>query len=116
VPPSNDLEGLLVGGYELEIEQIRRAAGAAQSAGDQLAGLDVGCRIGAGAGFLPGAQSGKQLQLLEDSWLRRAREFSDSLIDHGTKLTWAAGDYITDDAKAAAAFQPVHVGGHREFL
>jgi hypothetical protein len=30
-------------------------------------------------------------------------------------LTLAADGYATDDAKAAEAFKPVHVGGQKEF-
>ena len=103
-------------GYELEIDQLRRAAVAARSAGEQLATLEVGCRIGGAVGALWGSKSGEQLRMLEDSWVRRGREYSTSLVDHATKLTWAAGDYATDDGKAAEAFKPVHVGGQQEYL
>jgi hypothetical protein len=115
---SSDYErgGIPVSGYELEIAQILRAAVAARSAGDQLAKLDVGCGIGGGVGALRGSRSGELLHRLEDNWLRRRRDFSGSLIDHATKLTWAAGDYATNDAKAAEAFTPPRAGGPREYL
>lgn len=102
-------------GYELEIEQIRRAAAAARSAGDQLATMEVGCRIGGVYGALWRSRSAEQVHTLEDSWLRRAKEVTDSLIRHATTLTWAAGDYATNEAMAAEAFKPVHVGGQKEY-
>lgn len=105
----------IVDGYELEIEQIHRAASAARSAGDQLAAMEVGCRIGGVSGALCRSRSGEQVRILEDSWLRRGREFSSSLVDHGTKLTWAAGDYATNDALAEEAFRPVRVGGQERY-
>jgi hypothetical protein len=103
-------------GYELEIEQIRRAGAAAQSAGDQLANLDLGCEIGGGYGALPGAKCGEQFRTLEDTWLRHGREFSGSLQSHATNLTWAADDYNVHEDQARQAFEQVHVGGRKETL
>jgi len=103
-------------GYELEIEQIRRAGAAAQSAGDQLANLDVGCEIGTGSGALPGATCAGRFRALEDSWLRQGRDFSGSLIGHANNLAGAAADYDAHEDHAKEALDQVHIGGQKESL
>lgn len=60
-------------GYGLEIDQLRRAAAAARSAGEALAALEVGCRLGGAVGSLPGARSGESLRQLQDSWVLQGR-------------------------------------------
>nr|CTQ96800.1 hypothetical protein [Kibdelosporangium sp. MJ126-NF4] len=53
---------------------------------------------------LRGSKSGARVHELEESWLNQGRRSTKRLIDHATKLTWAAGDYTVDEHKAKEAF------------
>jgi hypothetical protein len=104
-----------VAGFELEIEQIRRAAGAARSGGDQLGTVDAGATMGGVPAALLGSRSGGPIATLADSWRQQVTFWGNGLIDHATNLAASADLYAANESAAAEVFAPVHVGGAEEY-
>ena len=101
-------------GYELEIEQIRRAAAAARSGGDQLGKVDAAATTSGVPAALPGARSGPRITDLAETWQQQATRWSGGLLDHAAHLAASADLYAANEAAATDVFAPVHVGGQEE--
>lgn len=98
-------------GYEVEINQLRRAAAAAQSCADQLAQADVAVTVREVPAALPGSQSGPQLIKLAGLWRATLSDSSRAWHGHSTSLTQSADQYTANDSAAAEVFTPA---GHRQ--
>jgi hypothetical protein len=109
-------EGVAVGGYELEIDQLRRAATATRSCGDQLGKVDAAAAISAVFPALPGSRSAPPIAKLANSWRGEVTGLSQRFLGHATSLTQSADLYAANESAAAEAFTPVSVDdGRGEF-
>lgn len=98
-------------GYELEIEQLRRAATAARSGGDQLDKVDASASMSAVPPAMPGSRCAGPLARLADTWRQQVTWWSSSLTSHGKNLAQSADLYAANEATAADVFASVHTGG-----
>lgn len=87
-------------GYEVAIEEIRKAAAAVTSAGEQAAGVDVAGALSGVAGALPGSRSAQAATGAAKAWEQQEREWSREAKDYGENLRKTADHYATSDQAA----------------
>lgn len=95
-------------GYEVEIDQLRGAAAAARSCGDQLGQVDAAASINAVPAALPGSRSGSPITKLANSWQGEVTGLNRGFLGHATSLTQSADLYAANDTAAAEVFAPVN--------
>lgn len=100
-----------MGGYDLELQQLRRAANAAWSGGDQLGKVDAQGSVSAVPAALPGSRSAGPIARLADSWRQQVVHWSAALLNYASGLAQSADLYAANDAAAAEAFGGVRAGG-----
>lgn len=89
-------------GYEVVLGEIRNAAGAAGSAGDQVAAIALSeATAGAGAA-LPGSRTTDAIARLGTAWDSRTAGWSADARGYATSLTEAADGYEANEAAAEA--------------
>lgn len=100
-------------GYELEIDQLRRAADAARSCGDQLGEVDAAATVDAVPAALPGSRSASPITTLANSWREQVSHLGGGFLGHATSVTQSADLYAANDNAAAEVFKPVYVDDGR---
>lgn len=100
-------------GYEVEIAQLRQAASAAQSCGDQLGEVDAAATMTGVPGALPGSRSGSPIKKLAGAWRGQVTHLSRRFVSHATSLTQSADRDAANETAAAEVFTPVSVDDTR---
>ncbi|AXB47078.1 hypothetical protein [Amycolatopsis albispora] len=94
-------------GYEVQLDALRRAAGAAGSAAEQVSAVDLAGALGEAAAALPGARCVRAIETLGAAWSDDIRDWTTRAKDHGQSLTAAADGYAGNDAAVARDFHEV---------
>ncbi|GAA3011954.1 hypothetical protein [Actinokineospora diospyrosa] len=91
-------------GYNVNVEGLRRAAKAADSAGDQAAQVKLGEAVTPVSEAMPGSASAGQAKALAAAWNNRMRDWSADIVLLSGNITTSANDYEKDEAAAAQDF------------
>lgn len=91
-------------GYEADIEQLRRAADAATSVGEQAREIDLGGSVNRVATGLPGSESAVAAAKLAGAWEQRLTTWATDIRGFGDAVSAAASSYAASDEAAAEAF------------
>ncbi|MFD3508840.1 hypothetical protein [Nocardia sp. NPDC058666] len=94
-----------MGGFEVEIRQLREAAGAAGSAATQARAVHPGTGLDAIATALPGGDAAKKAPTLSTTFDDRAKDWADEIGRWNTSITSAAKLYSENEAAAKEAFR-----------
>lgn len=105
--------GVAVSGYELEIDQLRRAATAARSCGDQLGKVDPAATMKAVSAAISGSRSASPIAALANSWREQVTHLKGGFLGHAMSLTQSADLYAANESVAAEVFTPVFVDDGR---
>ena len=87
-------------GYEVVIAELRKAGGAAVSAGEQAAAVDLGAAISGVSAALPGSRSAQAVVGLADAWGKMITQWSEAATRHGQGMSSSADLYSTNDKAA----------------
>lgn len=87
-------------GFDVVIEELRRAGKAAVSAGEQAHSVDLGSTVAGVPGALPGSVSATSVQKAAHTWSTRIKNWSTRVDTHGRSLATAADNYAANDTAA----------------
>lgn len=92
-------------GYEVEIEELRRAADAVTSAGEQASEVKSSPAVTGVPDAMPGSETSPAITDWAD-WFDRERlnAWSTAALEHGDRLTESADRYAEDEEAATRAF------------
>ncbi|RKT55822.1 hypothetical protein [Saccharothrix australiensis] len=93
-----------MGGYEVDLAGLRKAAAAAASAGEQAGRIGLGDAPRGVPGALPGSEAAATAPKLADAWDRRLAAWSAEVAAFAAGLSASADRYATDEAAAARDF------------
>jgi hypothetical protein len=91
-------------GYEADIAGLRKAAGAASSAGEQAKQIHLGDGPHGVPAGMPGSQSATKADPLAQAWQDRLSTWAADIGQFGTDVAGAADDYERNDAAAERDF------------
>jgi hypothetical protein len=101
-------------GYEVVMEAIEKAAGAAGRAAEGVKPVDLAGTLAGVAQGLPGGTAIEAARLLGDVWGRELPTWARNMGDYSTQLSTAAHRYRTDEDAAEADLRAVaRSGGSR---
>ncbi len=89
-------------GYEVVIDQLRKAGSAATSAGEQAAQVDLASAISGVPDALTGGRSAGAATRLGVEWARKITEWGGEVRAIGEEISSSADLYATNEAAAAA--------------
>jgi hypothetical protein len=96
-------------GYAADIAEIRSAASAARSAGEQASAVEVRSAVAGVTTALPGAASGPAIAKWADHFTTvECQSWGSWAMRHADHLTAAADTYAANEQAAAEAFTPAH--------
>ncbi|MEV7554842.1 hypothetical protein AB0N89_34945 [Amycolatopsis sp. NPDC089917] len=90
----------MAGGYEVVLEAIGAASGAAKQASDDVGKVDLAATLADVAAGLPGGVSGEAARLLADSWGRAVPGWAENTSDYAARLDEAAVRYRSNELSA----------------
>lgn len=93
-----------MGGYEADIDQLRRSADAATSVGEQAGGIGLGESVSSVATGLPGSESAVVATTLSSAWEERLGTWAADIRRFGESVSAAADGYAASDETAEQAF------------
>lgn len=93
-----------MGGYEADIEQLRRSAHAATSVGEQASEIDLGAGVNGVATGLAGSKSAAAAVKLADAWQERLGTWAADIHRFGEAVSATADGYAASDEAAEEAF------------
>jgi len=104
--PSTDIQyRATVGGFEVQIGQLRNAAKAAGSAADQARPVNPGAALDAIATALPGGAAATSAPVLASTFDERAKGWAGEIDRWSESVTSAAQAYSDSDDSAKRAFE-----------
>jgi hypothetical protein len=95
-----------VGGFEVQIEQLRAAAKAAGSAADQARAVDPGTGLDAIATALPGGVAATRAPTLASTFNQRGEGWAGEIDKWSESVTSVAKKYSENEDDAKRAFGP----------
>jgi hypothetical protein len=93
-----------VSGFEVQIGQLRKAAGAAESAATQARAVDPGTGLDVIATALPGGDAATLAPTLATTFNDRAGQWAGAIDQWGTSVAAAAKRYAESDDEARRVF------------
>ncbi|MGC7095642.1 type VII secretion target [Amycolatopsis lurida] len=97
-------------GYEVQLEALRRAALAADSAAEQVSAADLASALGEAVAGLPGARCARAVEAVGEAWRGDLADWASQARGYGQSLTGAADGYARNDAAVAQDFHGVRIG------
>ncbi|EMD26891.1 hypothetical protein [Amycolatopsis azurea] len=91
----------MAGGYEVVLEAIGAASGAAKRASDDVGKVDLAATLADVAAGLPGGVSGEAARLLADAWGRAVPGWVANTSDYAARLDEAAVRYRSNEQAAS---------------
>ncbi|EME62999.1 hypothetical protein [Amycolatopsis decaplanina] len=91
----------MAGGYEVALEAIGAASGAAKRASDDVGKVDLAATLADVADGLPGGVSGEAARLLADAWGRAVPGWAGNTADYAERLDEAAVRYRSNEQEAS---------------
>lgn len=88
------------GGYEVVLNTIDAASGAARRAADAVKPVDLASTLGGVAPGLPGGVSGEAARLLADRWGRAVSDWVKNTGDYASQLDTAVRGYRSNEQSA----------------
>lgn len=98
-------------GYQAKIDDLRRAAKAAGSAGEQVAEVDLPGAIRNAVDGMPGARCVRSLETLGNAWRGDIAGWVSQAKDYAEALTAAAQTYSSNEDAASDDFRILRGGG-----
>lgn len=98
-------------GYQAKIDDLRRAAKAAGSAGEQVAEVDLAGAIGHAADGMPGARCVRLFATLGNAWRGDIAGWVSQANGYAEALTAAAETYSSNEDAASDDFRSFQGGG-----
>jgi hypothetical protein len=92
-------------GYEVVIEEMRKASAAATDAATQASKVQLGAAIDDVGPAMPGSTSGPAAASLAKVWTDQLKTWSSDTADYGKGLSTAADYYAANEEAAASDFQ-----------
>jgi hypothetical protein len=89
-----------VAGFDVVIDELRKAGKAAISAGEQAGTVDLGSAVSGVAGALTGSRSAKVVVKTAAAWRTQIKNWSSEAGSHGRLLHTAADYYATNEQAA----------------
>lgn len=98
-------------GYQAQIAGLRSAAKAADSAAEQVSGIDLAGAIGEAADGMPGSRCVQSFNPLGNAWRGDIAGWVSQASGYADALTAAADTYSANEDAAANDFTPAPSGG-----
>lgn len=102
-------------GYQVVIDALRKAGGAAESAGDQVGAVDLAGILTGVADGLPGGRSAEAASGAGNAWTDQIRRWSTEAQRLGQGMSVSADHYAASEDAAAADLGTTYLGGVRPF-
>lgn len=87
-------------GYRAQIEELRKAAKAARSAGEQASGMDLAAAIDEAGAGMPGARSVQSFATVGEAWRNDIAGWVTQVEGYADALTTAADNYESNESVA----------------
>jgi len=91
----------MTGGFEVVLETIGAASGAAQRASDDVGQVKLAATLDGVATGLPGGTSGEAARLLADAWGRAVPGWAKNASEYSGQLDAAAARYRSNELAAS---------------
>lgn len=95
----------MAGGFGAEINALRAAAGAAESASEQVAEIDLADAISGAAAGMPGARAQQALTAVGQSWQTDVSSWVGWADQYATALGRSADGYAADESASERDFK-----------